>query len=58
MLVLARFAWEEDQASAVRLEALDVGGEGFGGEIGATGVDADADCGRKLAGNPCFLLRI
>ena len=38
-LVLARFSREEDQAGAVGLEALHVGGEAFGGEVGAAGVD-------------------
>lgn len=44
-LVLAVAAGEEDQAGAVGFEALDVHGEGFGGEIGAARVNGDADRG-------------
>ena len=55
-LVLARFPREEDQARAVGLEALHVGGEAFGGEVGAAGVDGDADCGGQFAGDAGFLL--
>lgn len=39
LLVFSGLAWEKDQARAVGLEALDIHGEGFGGEIGAAGVD-------------------
>lgn len=44
-------AGEEDEASAVCLQALDVGGEGLLVEIGAAGVNADSDGGCKLAGD-------
>lgn len=39
----------------VGLEALDVGSETFGGEVGAAGVDRDADGEGKFAGNAGFL---
>ena len=46
---------EEDEALAVGFEAGDVGIEGFGGEVGAARVDADADCSGKFAWDACFL---
>ena len=54
--MLARFTREEDQAGAVGFEALDVGGEAFGGEVGAAGVDRDTDCGGQFAGDAGLLL--
>lgn len=42
-LGLAVSAREEDEAGAVGFETLDVGDEGADGEVGASGVDADAD---------------
>ena len=55
-LVLARFAREEDQARAIGLQALDVGGQAFGGEVGAARVDGDADCRGEFAGDAGLLL--
>jgi hypothetical protein len=55
LFVHAGFAGEEDQALLVGLEALDVGFEGFDGEVGASRVDADADCGSEFAGDAGFL---
>lgn len=52
---LARAAGEEDEAGAVGLEALDVGGEGSDGEVGAARVDADTDCWGEFAGDFGFL---
>ena len=39
----------------VGFKALDVGGETFCGEVGATGINRDADGGGKFAGNAGFL---
>jgi len=39
----------------VGLEALDVGFERFDGEVGAAGINADADCGGEFAGDAGFL---
>ncbi len=54
-LMLARYAGEQDQKRAVGLEALDVCGEGGGGEVGAAMVDRYADCGSEFAGDASFL---
>lgn len=51
----AGFAREEDDAGAVVFQASDVQGEGFGGEVGPAGVDADANCGREFTGDAGFL---
>lgn len=55
LLVLAGHAGEQDKARAVGLEALNVGGEGGSGEVGAAVVDRYADCGSKFAGDSSFL---
>ena len=55
-LVLAGFAWEQDQAGLVGLEAGDVEGEGFLGGGLTTGVDGDADCRGEFAWDAGFLL--
>lgn len=39
----ARTAREKDQAAAVSLEALDIYGEGFSGEVCSPSVNADTD---------------
>lgn len=44
-------AGEEDNAAAVGLQALDVGGKGLLGEVLAAGVDRDTDGGCELAGD-------
>ena len=48
-LGLASLSWEKDEAGAVSLEALDVQGEGFDGEVLAAGVNGDTDGACKLA---------
>lgn len=48
-LGLASLSWEKDEASTVSLEALDVQGEGFDGEVLAAGVNGDTDGACKLA---------
>lgn len=48
-LSLASLSWEEDEAGAVSLEALDVQGEGFDGKVLAAGVNGDTDGSCKLA---------
>jgi len=53
--VLAGYTREDDETCAVGLEALDVGGEGGGGEVCAAMVDRYPDCGRQLAGYAGFL---
>ncbi len=53
--MLAGYSWEQDESCAVRLQALDVRGEGFGGEVCAAGVDGDADCRGEFAGDAGFL---
>ena len=54
-LMLAALAWEEDESCFVGLEALDVCGEGFGGQVLATRVDRDTDRRCKFAGDTSFL---
>lgn len=53
--VLAGTTGKEDDARAVSAEAGDVCGEGFSAEVGAAGVDADADGGGEFSGDACFL---
>lgn len=53
--MLAGFAWEEDQPCTVGLQSVNVGGEGFCGEVPATMVDGDADRGSQSAGDAGFL---
>lgn len=55
LLLLSGLAGEEDEAGTVLLETGNVGGERFGGEVLAAGVDRDTDRGRKLAGDTSFL---
>ena len=50
-LVLSRFLGEIYETLAVGFETGHVCGEGFLGEVGAAGVDADADCGGEVAGD-------
>lgn len=50
-LGLAGLAGEDNQASLVGLEALDVGGKGLLGEVGAAGVDGDTDGGSDKLGD-------
>lgn len=53
--MLAEFAGEEDEAGLVGLEAVNIGLEGFDGEVLAAGVDGDADGGSELARDTSFL---
>ena len=53
--MLAGFAGEENEAGLVRLQAVDICGEGFLGVVGSAGVDADADCGGQFARDAGFL---
>lgn len=55
LLMLSRNAREQDEAGAVSLEALDVGGEGLDGEVLSAMVDGDADGGSQFAGNSSLL---
>lgn len=48
-------AGEEDEALLVGLQALDVGGEGLLGQVGAARVDGDSDGRRKLAWDTSLL---
>jgi hypothetical protein len=48
-------AGEQDNAAAVSLQALDVGGKRLLGEVLAAGVDRDTDGGCKLAGDTSSL---
>ena len=54
-LKLARFAREQDETCAVRLETVHVGIEGVDAEVSAAMVDRDADGGGEFAGNACLL---
>lgn len=58
LLLLSGLAGEEDQAGTVLLEAGNVGGERFVGEVLAAGVNSDTDRGRKLAGDASFLCTV
>ncbi len=53
--MLAGFAWEEDDARLVGLEALDVQSEGFLVGVEAAGVEGDADSGGEFARDAGFL---
>lgn len=55
LLELAALAWEQDQAALVLLQAGDVGGKRFLGDILAAVVDRDADGDGELAGDAGFL---
>lgn len=55
LLGLSDLAGEEDEAGTVFLEAGNVGGEGFGGEVLAAVINGDTDRGRELAGDTSFL---
>ena len=50
-LDLVGLAGEDDQASLVGLEALDIGGEALLGEVLATGIDGDTDGGSVKLGD-------
>jgi hypothetical protein len=54
--VLAELAWEEDEAGAVSLQAGDVGGKGFVGEVLSSWVDGDTDGWCELAWDTSLLL--
>ena len=54
-LELARFAREQDETGAVRLETVHVGIKGVDAEVGAAMVDRDADGGGEFAGDSCLL---
>jgi len=56
LLDLCRLEGEENQAGLVSLEALDVGGEGFLGEVLAATVDGDANLGGFEAGDASGLM--
>ena len=55
VLVLAELAWEKDKTSAVSLQAGNVGGKGFVGEVLSSWVDGDTDSWRKLAWDTSLL---
>lgn len=55
--MLSRTTGEDNEALAVGFQAGDVCGKGFGGEIGAAGVDRDTDSDGEFAGDACFLFR-
>lgn len=48
-------AREEDQTAAVSLEALNINGEGFGGEVCSSRVNADTDGRGQFSGYFSFL---
>lgn len=58
LLVLAEFAWEENETLLVLLEAVDVDSEGFDGEVLAAGIDGDTDGWCKLAWDSGFLFPV
>ena len=47
--------WEENETGVVSFKALDIGGEGFFGEVLATWVDGDTDGWCQLAWDASFL---
>lgn len=53
--MLTQLTGEEDEAGLVGLQALNVDGERFVGEVLAAGVNGDADRGCELAGDSSFL---
>ena len=55
LLVLAELAWEKNKTSAVSLQAGNVGGKGFVGEVLSSWVDGDTDGWRKLAWDTSLL---
>ena len=55
--MLSGFAGEEDETGVVSLQAFDVGYETFGGEVGTTGIDGDADGWGEFTGDTGFLRR-
>ena len=57
LLGLPGAAREDDQPLLVFLQARHVDGDGFFREVLAAWIDGDADSGRELAGDACFLLR-
>lgn len=55
LLVLTELSWEEDKTGTVSLQAGDVGGKGFVGEVLSSWVDGDTDGWRKLAWDSSLL---